>query len=124
MSVCLIHNPTAGRARSGRRLRRFLASLPPSVVLRGTTRDGHARELALAATLEGFATVSAAGLIDVRDGGRYVRILLRESCAKRLGVCQNHAGGRPLCVTRAGRYVGRLAGSLPRFTEAVGGERQ
>ena len=61
MTVCVIFNPTSGRMRSERRLRRFLGSRVGSVALRPTTCRGHAVELAREAAAEGFTTIAAAG---------------------------------------------------------------
>lgn len=61
MSVCVIFNPTAGRSRARRRLRRFLAKYESRVTLRPTASPGDAMPLAQGAADEGFDVIAAAG---------------------------------------------------------------
>lgn len=61
MTVCVVFNPTAGRRRARRRLRRFLAANESVATFRPTEYAGHAVELARQAAEEGFSTVAAAG---------------------------------------------------------------
>jgi diacylglycerol kinase family enzyme len=59
--VCVIYNPAAGKGRGGQRLRKLRRVLGDRAVFWPTTRAGHADELAMRATLEGFPIVAAAG---------------------------------------------------------------
>ena len=59
--TCVIYNPAAGRGKAERLLREFRDAARSEFVLRPTTHEGHAVELATRAVSEGFAKVVAAG---------------------------------------------------------------
>jgi diacylglycerol kinase (ATP) len=59
--LCVIFNPTAGKHRARRRLERLRAGWADRADFWPTDRPGHARQLALAAALDGYQVVIAAG---------------------------------------------------------------
>jgi diacylglycerol kinase family enzyme len=59
--LCVIFNPTAGKHRARRRLERLRAAWADRADFWPTDRSGHARELAIAAALDGYRVVIAAG---------------------------------------------------------------
>jgi diacylglycerol kinase family enzyme len=59
--TCVIYNPAAGRGKAERLLREIRDEARTEIVLKPTTRAGHAVELATRAVREGFAKVVAAG---------------------------------------------------------------
>ena len=59
--LCVIFNPTAGKHRARRRLERLRATWADRADFWPTDRAGHARELAVAAALDGYRVVVAAG---------------------------------------------------------------
>jgi diacylglycerol kinase (ATP) len=59
--LCVIFNPTAGKHRARRRLERIRADWAGRADFWPTEQAGHARELALAAALDGYHVVVAAG---------------------------------------------------------------
>jgi diacylglycerol kinase family enzyme len=59
--LCVIFNPTAGKHRARRRLERLRAGWADRADFWPTDRSGHARDLALAAALDGYQVVIAAG---------------------------------------------------------------
>ncbi len=60
-TVCVIYNPAAGKGRGSQRLRKLRRVLGDRAAFRPTNAAGHAEDLALAAALEGFPIVAAAG---------------------------------------------------------------
>jgi diacylglycerol kinase family enzyme len=60
-SVCVIYNPTAGKGRGGQRLHKLRRVLGARAAFWPTAHAGHAEELGLRATNDGFPIVAAAG---------------------------------------------------------------
>jgi diacylglycerol kinase (ATP) len=59
--LCVIFNPAAGKHRARRRLERLRTAWADRADFWPTDRSGHARELAIAAALDGYSVVVAAG---------------------------------------------------------------